>query len=387
MTAEAAAVRRRPKDRKRQIQVQARGLFVELGYPNVTMAMIAGRVGITASALYRHYPTKADLLEAVMRDAFASLVQPAQGMTPEQVIDLAIASVLSHPHLADLWSREVRYLAERVQREIRAVMRQATQEYVPLLRARRPALSLQQAELIAWSLQSVLSCLARDSVRLPGSGGQALVRGAARALLDVRLDAAQPAPRHPSRLAPVSTRERLLIAATREFARHGYQETSMASIGAQADVTGQNLYSYFGSKADLLRAVLERGTHALWLQLDAALEAADDPADALATVVEGYVHLARNWAGLRMDLVGDPELAEESRAPQREYVAEWVGLVREVRPELTQAEARALVQIALTAISDLGRTPHLAQLPAFADSVTAIAAAILASVPDQATRA
>jgi AcrR family transcriptional regulator len=384
MTVGATAVRRRPKDRKQQIMVHARDLFVELGYPNVSMAMIAGRVGITAGGLYRHYATKADLLEAVVRDAFDGVAPPPAGMPLEEVIDRSIAAALGHPHLADLWSREVRYLPDGVQREIRAVMRRAAQGYVPPLRARRPALSSEQAELIAWSIQSVLTCLARDSVRLPASGGQALVRGAARELLDVRLDlgAARPeAARRQARRAPVSTRERVLIAATRQFAAHGYQETSMASIGAEADVTGQNLYGYFGSKADLLRAVIVRGTHALWLELDAALEAAGDPAAALASVVAGYVRIARHWAGLRLDLVGDPELAEESRPAQREYVAEWVALVRQVRPELSQPEGRALVQMALAAISDLGRTPHLAQLPGFAASVTAVAETILTSAP------
>ena len=81
MTADAAAVRRRPKDRKQQILVQARDLFLGLGYPNVSMAMIADRVGITAGALYRHYSTKADLLEAVVRDAFRTVTPPAEGLT------------------------------------------------------------------------------------------------------------------------------------------------------------------------------------------------------------------------------------------------------------------------------------------------------------------
>jgi len=383
MTVGATAVRRRPKDRKQQIMLHARDLFVELGYPNVSMAMIAGRIGITAGALYRHYATKADLLEAAVRAAFDGVAPPPPDMPPEEVIDRSIVAALGRPHLADLWSREVRYLPDGVQREIRAVMRRATQGFVPPLRARRPALSPEQAELMAWSIQSVLTCLARDSVRLPATGGQALVRGAARELLEVRLDlgTARPRTRRPARLTPVSTRERVLIAATRQFAAHGYQETSMASIGAEADVTGQNLYGYFGSKSDLLRAVIVRGTHALWLELDAALAASEGPADALTSVVAGYVRLAGNWAGLRLDLAGDPELAEESRPVQREYVAEWVALVRQVRPELPQPEARALVQMALAAISDLGRTPHLAQLPGFAASVTAIAEAILTSAP------
>ena len=381
MTADAAAVRRRPKDRKQQILLQARDLFLGLGYPSVSMAMIADRVGITAGALYRHYSTKADLLEAVVRDAFRTVTPPAEGLTLDELIDGEIAAVAGRSHMADLWSREVRYLPEPVRREIRAMMRETARAYLAPLQASRPGLSLVQAEMIAWSVQSVLSCLGRDSVRLPPAGGQALVRGAARALPAVSLT--DPAgPRPAAGLAPVSTRERLLIAARRQFATVGYQETSMASIGAEAEVTGQNLYFYFDSKAALLRAVLVRGTHALWLELDAALETAADPASALRSVVAGYVRLSRDWAGLRVDLVGEPGLAEEFRSAQREYVAEWVALLRQVRPELSLAEARALVQITLTTASDLPRIWHLAQQPSFNAWLTSIAAAILASTPE-----
>lgn len=124
MTADAAAVRRRPKDRKQQILVQARELFLELGYPNVSMAMIADRVGITAGGLYRHFSTKADLLEAVVRDAFRTITPPAQGLALDDLIDREIAAVGGRSHVADLWSREVRYLPEQVRQEIRAVMRE-----------------------------------------------------------------------------------------------------------------------------------------------------------------------------------------------------------------------------------------------------------------------
>jgi AcrR family transcriptional regulator len=377
-----ATVRHRPKDRRQQILAHARDLFVELGYPNVSMALIAERVGITAGALYRHYATKAELLEAVVRNAFPYVIPQAADLTLEKLIDREIASVAERPHMAGLWSREVRYLPEDVRQEIRAVMRQAAQTHVGLLRASRPELTQDQAELIAWAIQSVLSCLGRDSVRLPAGGGQPLVRGAARALAGAPLPDASLAgdgaePRRSARLAPVSTRERLLIAARRQFAAFGYREASMARIGAEVDVTAQNLYSYFVSKAALLRAVLERGTHALWLDLDTALDLAADPVAALRAVIRGYVRLSRDWAGVRLDLASDPGLAEEFRGPQREYVAEWVALVREVRPALGPAEARALVQIALTTINDLSGIWHLARQPGFAADLAGIAEAIL----------
>src|SRR6202012_3323393 len=170
MTADAAAVRRRPKDRKQQTLLQARELFLELGYPNVSMAMIADRVGITAGGLYRHFATKADLLEAVLRDAFRTLTPPAEGLALDELIDREIAAVAGRSNLADLWSREVRYLPEQVRRDIRAVMRETARAYLTPLKTIRPRLTLVQAEMIAWSIQSVLSCLGRDSVRLPPAG-------------------------------------------------------------------------------------------------------------------------------------------------------------------------------------------------------------------------
>ena len=163
MTADAGAVRRRPKDRKQQILVQARDLFVELGYPSVSMAMIAERLGITAGALYRHYATKADLLEAVVRDSFQTMAPPAGGLGLAELIDREIAAVADRPHMADLWSREVRYLPEPVRREIRAVLRETAQAYLPRLRGRRPEWTGPQAELVAWAKDGKTLYVQRES--------------------------------------------------------------------------------------------------------------------------------------------------------------------------------------------------------------------------------
>jgi AcrR family transcriptional regulator len=47
--------RRRPKDRKTQIVRVSAEAFSELGYHGVSMEEIAGRVGVKATSLYRHY--------------------------------------------------------------------------------------------------------------------------------------------------------------------------------------------------------------------------------------------------------------------------------------------------------------------------------------------
>ena len=48
MTGSEPVVRTRPKDRKQQILLVARDLFVELGYHQVTMRLIADKLGIGA---------------------------------------------------------------------------------------------------------------------------------------------------------------------------------------------------------------------------------------------------------------------------------------------------------------------------------------------------
>ncbi len=54
------------------------------------------------------------------------------------------------------------------------------------------------------------------------------------------------------------TRELILDAAERLFAERGYEETSLAEVGRLAGVSRATPGYFFGSKADLHRAVLER---------------------------------------------------------------------------------------------------------------------------------
>ena len=61
------AVKRRPKDRKKQILEQAVRLFIDRGFHSVKLEDIAEAAGVTARALYRHYDNKQALLAAAIR--------------------------------------------------------------------------------------------------------------------------------------------------------------------------------------------------------------------------------------------------------------------------------------------------------------------------------
>ncbi|MBX6769004.1 MAG: TetR/AcrR family transcriptional regulator, partial [Actinomadura rubrobrunea] len=72
--------RQRPKDRKAAIALVAARLFCARGYPNVGIEDIARQVGITGPAIYRHFPTKQDVLAAAVEELglrFAECVESA----------------------------------------------------------------------------------------------------------------------------------------------------------------------------------------------------------------------------------------------------------------------------------------------------------------------
>jgi AcrR family transcriptional regulator len=64
------------------------------------------------------------------------------------------------------------------------------------------------------------------------------------------------------RLRRLDRRDQLLAAATRAFARNGFEATNLDEIAREAGISKVLLYRHFDSKADLYRAVLDRSlTH------------------------------------------------------------------------------------------------------------------------------
>lgn len=372
------APRRRPKDRKQQIIVAARDLFVERGFPNVSMAMIAERVGITAGALYRHFDTKAALLEEVFRESFSYLAEPVTGEDLDDVVGAALDVLVLHPYVSDLWGSEVRYLGDEGRDRLRRDMRSWAHSYLPAVVRERPDLDADQLELLVWGLQSVFAFVGSNTTRVPTAARRPVVRRSALALARVELVPTGELVHDPgSGIAPASTREGLLRAAVDQFMQRGYQDSSMVGIGAAADVTGPTLYAYFSSKADLLRAVQERAAHALWLHVDMALRHARSADDALRRLVDGHIQMAADWPHQRVDLVGEDELESAFRVVEREYVAEWVALLQRLDPQLDRHEARMRALIAIRVINDLSHTPHVAMRATFPENVARIARAIL----------
>jgi len=76
-------------DTKQRIQDVARELFARQGYTGTSMADIAGRLSITPAALYYHYKSKADVLDALLAEplaAYAELATRAAELAPADLL-------------------------------------------------------------------------------------------------------------------------------------------------------------------------------------------------------------------------------------------------------------------------------------------------------------
>jgi AcrR family transcriptional regulator len=111
------------------------------------------------------------------------------------------------------------------------------------------------------------------------------------------------------------TKEKLLLAATAEFAAHGAAGARIDRIAERAGVNKRMIYAYFGNKEQLFETVLE---HSLALLAEAVPLTADD--------LPGY-------AGRLFDYLADH--------PERHRLALWRTL--ESSPP-TEAEARATAE-------------------------------------------
>lgn len=154
------------------------------------------------------------------------------------------------------------------------------------------------------------------------------------------IPAPEPAPEHEDGrlLRGEATRERVLDAAERLFAEHGFEGVSIRQIAREAGVTLSVVGFHGGSKDDLSATVLGRRAAALNEGRRAALTAAlAQPAPSLRAVIEAYV-----LPYTRLAWSGDPQWAAYARLIARIVTdAAWYprvsGLFDPVAREFLQA--------------------------------------------------
>jgi AcrR family transcriptional regulator len=382
--------RSRPRDRKDQIVRAAADLFYRRGYHNVGTEQIAQSVGVTAGALYRHFTSKQDLLAHALTDAFDRGLLVVRREAPED-LDALVAGLATtageRRHLGVLWNRESRHLDDAVRDRLRADFFAFLAEFQTRLRAARPELEPGAAELLAWASLAVLTSPSYHGAVVAPDALIDLLRRMTLAVCTTPLVAPTGQPEDSTRatagLTPRSRREAILAAATRLFYARGYQATSMDEVGRAVGMTSTGVYKYFDSKAQLLAATIARASEPLHLGLTMALASATSAADGLERALDAYI----DFALVHHDLVGilvsevtnlPDDQRDEARRAQHDYVGEWIQLLAQARPELSEVEARFVVHAVLSVVNDVTRTRSLMQRPGIGDDLRSITRRVLA---------
>ncbi|CAM3972933.1 TetR/AcrR family transcriptional regulator [Nocardia ninae] len=365
-------VRRRPKNRRAQIAAASAAAFGALGYHGVSMEDIASGLGISSAALYRHYPSKYALFrEELLRVGRAmteavELPAEAAAWSPDQrlrhVLDALITVTIENRPTITLVRWEGRYL------EPDDVTTLDDQQLTVLgalgsqLAELRPELTEDDTRVLRMALLSTITSIADHHATLPAKSLARLLGSACQPIVGAQLPAEQPAePLQVVEIPDSFKHELLLRKAVELFHERGYPNVSVEDIATAAGLSAASaVYRFYRGKSDLLAAAFRRAAERVSGAVGPAVANAASPEGALTTLIDQYV--AGSFAERALTYVYFTEFqhvpAEERavlRNIQRLSVEEWARLLREVRPELSPAEARFLIHAAFALVVDLGR--------------------------------
>jgi AcrR family transcriptional regulator len=368
-----AGIRRRPKDRKAQIARASAEAFSTLGYHAVSMEAIASRVGISATALYRHYPSKYDLFrDAVLAlgeqlvgcTAFADEAQP-DADTLQRLISAITDTALANRESGGLYRWEARYLRGDDQTTLNGQMRTVNRRIQRPLTALRPGLSSRQRWMLSSSMLSVIGSIVDHHAKLPAPHVRVVLAEIATAIstADVPdLPDESVAEEHVRRVDP-SKYEALLTESVRLFNRKGYRDTTMEEIASAVGMPTSGIYRYFSGKNDILAAIYRRAADRLSSEASSILGSVTDPEEALTGLIDAYVkrsfdhpELAYVYFTERVNMA--PADQKILRNLQRATVESWVRLVTAIRSDWTAGQARFAVHAAMALVIDVGRLVH-----------------------------
>ena len=145
-------------------------------------------------------------------------------------------------------------------------------------------------------------------------------------------------------------RETILIAASRVFAKRGYDGTRTLELAESAGVSEALMYQHFRTKADLYHAALIRSADLLDKRLKEATNSGAPARERVEASLNALLEFVADpdnaWSVLTLH-VADPDLAEHQRKLRGRAVATLAGLLADDRQVARQGiPPRRLEQVA-----------------------------------------
>ena len=369
------------------------------------MDQIAGEVGISGPALYRHFPNKYALFSETVRTLGADLeraieVVPELPEDPEQELRLLITELtrttIDNRSRGALYRWEARYLTQPDRQALGEMVGRMHTRFATPLGKMRPELTESNptvtgrlntdARYLSGSLLSVIGSITTHRASLPRKRIEAILMSAAMTVACTELPPVQApvgdAAAGPVGMAMASKREALLTEAIRLMRGRGFHDVTMEEIGAAVGMNQSGVYRHFDTKVAMLTAAFQRASERLTAGISDALAESATPREALDNLVSRYVEMSfvnSDLLNLYLSEIGsvpDP-LRAELRDQQRRNVEEWAQLVVQIRPDLNPVEARYLVHAATNTVLDLGNWERYDARPSTRRRIEAVMSAIL----------
>ena len=187
------APRTRDPARKERILSAAADLVARNGFTAVSMEDIGDAVGITASAIYRHYDSKSAVLVAMFDRVVDRLLGDGQAIAASRTSDAAdalarlvechIDFVVNDRDVAQVYFREIAQVPAADQRRLRRKQRLYVEEWVLLLTEQRPGLDDERARALVHAAIGVIQSTLWYSAGLQEDRLRSLLRTSALGVL------------------------------------------------------------------------------------------------------------------------------------------------------------------------------------------------------------
>lgn len=375
---------KRPANRRDLIVDAATRLFYERGYDHVSMSDIAAAAGIVSSAVYRHFPSKQDLMREVVLVGIAPAREILLELAPngrDSVVGSLVQVALARPEIGVLWRREARHLSAGNQQILRAEIHTIGDLLAQLVRATRTDVTEDEAGILGWAMFGVLLSSSLKRTDLDRASCADLLVRLCLKVLDTDLPVLEPARPVPATLVPASRREALLGRAVTLFAESGYSRVGVEEIGASVGIAGASVYNHFPGKIDILVMAALRACDFLRMRTAEAYRS-PSAAGALRLMMSSYVEFSHTHPDLVTLLV-----TERGHLPDDvnttvlraidETVEEAVHLLMQVEPGVSAGEATLRVRAVLSVANDMARTRGLRQRVDVVPAVQALADVLL----------
>ncbi|MBM9617918.1 TetR/AcrR family transcriptional regulator [Streptomyces zhihengii] len=376
----------RPRNRRQLIVDAAGRAFSERGYHAASMEEVAAAVGITATALYRHFPNKyalfAECADVMVDGLVAALDEVPSGAPPAEVLAAVTRITVAHRSSGGVYRWEARYLDREDRRRLKVKFNRLVERVDEAVQRERP---LSDGRLRATAALGAIGSVTMHRTSIAQRRAEDLLLASA-----LRVAGSGPAARVPTahlvelpaRPVPRTRREEILAASVPLFARDGFTSVTNGQIAEAVGLTPSALYRHYPGKTDILAAACLQAAGLLAQGVERSLREGDGPRDAVVALAATYVAYSFEYTDLNS--VAEAEVRGLPAGPrrplvlaQRRHIAVWEQRLRLARPELDPRQARVLAHAGFGVVVEAGRRLRWRDTPGNREAVTALVVAAL----------